>query len=125
MSTRLALAPVNENNLFKAIPNQLVITHSGRQDVIDAIIGNQEASGKKLKPGLILTGWNPPSEELAKKLDADNIPCIYVSPETADSYTITARVASFTAKIRREDTKRLDMAADHVSKYCDLSFLQD
>lgn len=26
MSIRLALAPVNANNLFKAIPNQLVIT---------------------------------------------------------------------------------------------------
>ncbi|KAG6606537.1 P-loop containing nucleoside triphosphate hydrolase [Phytophthora cinnamomi] len=125
-STRLALAPVDDSNLFKAIPNQLVITHSGRKDVIDAIIGNQEAStshGENLKSGLILTGWNPPSAELAQRLDADNIPCIYVSPDKADSYTITARISQFTAKIRCEDVERIDLAADHVSKHCDFSFL--
>ncbi|KAH7481720.1 Phosphate acetyltransferase [Phytophthora ramorum] len=125
-STRLALAPVDDTNQFKAIPNQLVITQSGRKDVIDAIIGNQEAStshGGNLKSGLILTGWNPPSVELAQRLDADNIPCIYVSPDKADSYTITARVSQFTAKIRREDVERIDLAADHVSKHCDFSFL--
>lgn len=126
-STRLALAPVDEKNLFKAIPNQLVITHSGRQDVIDAIIGNQKAStsyGQNLKSGLILTGWNSPSAELAQRLDADNIPCIYVSPDKADSYTITARVAQFTAKIRREDVERIDLAAEHVSQHCNFSFLE-
>ncbi|RLN92751.1 hypothetical protein BBJ28_00014122 [Nothophytophthora sp. Chile5] len=100
--------------------------HSGREDVIDAIIGNQEVStshGTNLMSGLILTGWNPPSAELAQRLDADNIPCIYVSPDKADSYTLTARISSFTAKIRREDVARIDMAADHVSKHCDFSFL--
>ncbi|CAH0486520.1 unnamed protein product [Peronospora farinosa] len=127
-STRLALAPVDGANLFKAIPNQLVITHSGRQDVIDAIIGNQEVSsyhGENLKSGLILTGWNPPSAELAQRLDADNIPCIYVSPEKADSYTITAQISQFTAKIRRDDVERIDLAANHVSKHCDFSFLDE
>ena len=79
--------------------------------------------GKNLMPGLILTGWDPPSDELAKRLDADNIPCIYVSPDKADSYTLTARVASFTAKLRLEDTLRLEMAADHINKHCDFSFL--
>ncbi|GAB9466151.1 P-loop containing nucleoside triphosphate hydrolase [Globisporangium polare] len=125
-SIRLALAPVNEKNLFKAIPNQLVITHSGRHDVIDAILGNQEASmprGQNLMSGLILTGWEPPSDELAKRLEADGIPCIYVAPSQADSYTLTARIAQFTAKLRRDDTVRLEMAADHVSKHCDFSFL--
>jgi hypothetical protein len=91
--------------------------------VIDAILGNQEASGKNLMSGLILTGWEPPSDALAKRLEADNIPCIYVSPDKADSYTLTARVAQFTAKLRRDDTVRLEMAADHVSKHCDFSFL--
>ncbi|KAF4320083.1 hypothetical protein BBO99_00005415 [Phytophthora kernoviae] len=127
-STRLALAPVDADNNFKAIPNQLVITHSGRKDVIDAIIGNQEKStshGKNLMSGLILTGWNPPSAELERRLDADNIPCIYVSPDKADSYTLTAQVASFTAKIRVEDTARLNLAADHVSKHCDFTFLDE
>ncbi|KAJ0404499.1 hypothetical protein ATCC90586_007756 [Pythium insidiosum] len=125
-STRLALAPVNSKNVFKPIPNQLIITHSGRKDVIEAIIGNQEASmpqGKNLMSGLILTGWDPPSDELARRLDNDNIPCIYVSPDKADSYTLTARIAQFTAKLRRDDTLRLEMAADHVSKHCDFSFL--
>lgn len=94
--------------------------------MIDAIIGNQEAStshGKNLKSGVILTGWNPPSAELAQRLDADNIPCIYVSPDKADSYTITARISQFTAKIRREDVERIDLAAEHVSKHFDFSFL--
>jgi BioD-like phosphotransacetylase family protein len=103
------------------------LQHSGRKDVIDAIVGNQEAStsnGQDLKPGLILTGWNPPTAELAQRLDADNIPCIYVSPDKADSYTITARISQFTAKIRREDVERIDLAADHVSKHCDFSFLE-
>ena len=104
------------------------VQHSGRKDVIDAIIGNEEASstyGGNLKSGLILTGWNPPSAELAQRLDADNIPCIYVSPDKADSYTITARISQFTAKIRRDDVERIDMAADHVSKHCDFSFLDE
>lgn len=90
--------------------------------MIDAIIGNQEASSKNLMPGLILTGWDPPSAELAMRLDADDIPCIYVSPDKADSYTLTARVAAFTAKLKLEDA-RLDMAAEHVSKHCDFSYL--
>lgn len=100
--------------------------HSGRHDVIDAILGNQEASmprGQNLMSGLILTGWEPPSDELAKRLEADGIPCIYVAPSQADSYTLTARIAQFTAKLRRDDTVRLEMAADHVSKHCDFSFL--
>ena len=96
--------------------------------MIDAIIGNQELSsyhGENLKSGLILTGWNPPSAELAQRLDADNIPCIYVSPEKADSYTITAQISQFTAKIRRDDVERIDLAANHVSKHCDFSFLDE
>lgn len=95
--------------------------------MIDAILGNQEASiphGTNLQSGLILTGWDPPSADLARRLDADNIPCIYVSPDKADSYTLTARIAGFTAKIRVDDTKRLEMAADHVTKHCDFSFLE-
>jgi hypothetical protein len=102
------------------------LQHSGREDVIDAMIGNQAASrpqGKNLLSGLILTGWNPPSEDLARRLDAGNIPCIYVSPDIADSYTLTARIASFVAKLRRDDTTRLNMAADHITKHCDFSFL--
>lgn len=96
--------------------------------MIDAIIGNQEtftSQGKNLKSGLILTGWKPSSAGLAKRLDAGNIPCIYVSPKKADSYTITAQIAQFTAKIRREDVERIDLAADHVYKHCDFSFLDD
>nr|CCA19519.1 conserved hypothetical protein [Albugo laibachii Nc14] len=123
-SIRLALAPVDEKNIFKAIPKQLVITHTGRMDVIDAILGNQTASiphGKDLQSGLIMTGWNPPSARLKQKLDLANIPCIYVSPDKADSYTLTTRLATFTAKIRLEDTDRLDLAAKHVLQSCDFS----
>lgn len=80
--------------------------------------------GQNLLSGLILTGWEPPSDELAQRLEADSIPCIYVSPDKADSYTLTARIAQFTAKLRRDDTVRLEMAADHVSKHCDFSFLE-
>jgi hypothetical protein len=37
-------------------------------DVIDAIIHNQEVykgQGENLHPGLILTGWDPPSAEVS------------------------------------------------------------
>jgi hypothetical protein len=46
-----------------------------------------------------------------------------VSPDKADSYTLAAKVASFTAKLRLEDVKRLNMAADHISKHVDFSLL--
>ncbi|RLO10639.1 hypothetical protein DYB28_006868 [Aphanomyces astaci] len=61
---RLALAPVDSRNVFKPVPSQLVITHSGRGDVIDAILANQaeyRRRGENLHPGLIMTGWDHPS----------------------------------------------------------------
>ncbi|OQS01089.1 hypothetical protein ACHHYP_20078 [Achlya hypogyna] len=127
---RLALAPVDERNVFKPVQSQLVITHviemlnglqhSGRMDVIDAMLHNQEEfreRGENLHPGLIMTGWDPPSPSLVARLDQGNIPCIYVPPTTCDSYTLTARIASFTAKLNRYDLKRLNMASAHVRKH--------
>ncbi|OQS06741.1 hypothetical protein THRCLA_01237 [Thraustotheca clavata] len=120
-NVRLALAPVDERNLFKPIQSQLVITHSGRMDVIDALLHNQEEyreRGENLRPGLIMTGWDAPSPNLVARLDKGNIPCIYVPPTTCDSYTLTARIAGFTAKISRDDIKRLNLASDHVQIDC-------
>ncbi|CAK4079784.1 unnamed protein product [Aphanomyces euteiches] len=117
---RLAVAPVDARNLFKPIPSQLVITHSGRHDVIDAILANQteyKSRGENLHSGLILTGWDHPSPRLIARLDDGNIPCIYVPPTVCDSYTLTARIAGFTAKLNRYDVKRLNLASKHVQKH--------
>lgn len=51
------------------------------------------------------------------RLEQGNIPCIYVPPTTCDSYTLTARIAGFTAKLNRYDLKRLNLASAHVRKY--------
>ncbi|KAH9052430.1 hypothetical protein Ae201684P_001611 [Aphanomyces euteiches] len=99
---RLAVAPVDARNLFKPIPSQLVITWT---------------RGENLHSGLILTGWDHPSPRLIARLDDGNIPCIYVPPTVCDSYTLTARIAGFTAKLNRYDVKRLNLASKHVQKH--------
>ncbi|KDO26146.1 hypothetical protein SPRG_08507 [Saprolegnia parasitica CBS 223.65] len=125
-NVRLALAPVDERNVFKPVQSQLVITvylldvSIGRMDVIDAMLHNQEVfreRGENLHPGLIMTGWDPPSPSLIARLEQGNIPCIYVPPTTCDSYTLTARIAGFTAKLNRYDLKRLNLASAHVRKH--------
>ncbi|RQM30208.1 hypothetical protein B5M09_000307 [Aphanomyces astaci] len=123
---RLALAPVDSRNVFKPVPSQLVITHSGRGDVIDAILANQaeyRRRGENLHPGLIMTGWDHPSPSLIARLNEGNIPCIYVPPTTCDSFQLTAKIAGFTAKLNRYDTKRLHLATQHVRDHVNFDLL--
>lgn len=54
-------------------------------------------------------------------LNAHQIPCLYVPPTTSDSYTITARVANFIAKLNRDDEHRLKLAIRHVSCHVDFN----
>ncbi|ETW01857.1 hypothetical protein H310_06426 [Aphanomyces invadans] len=125
-NVRLALAPVDARNVFKPVPSQLVITHSGRGDVIDAILANQaeyRQRGDNLHPGLIMTGWDHPSPSLIARLNEGNIPCIYVPPTTCDSFQLTARIAGFTAKLNRYDTKRLNQATKHVRDHVNFDIL--
>lgn len=80
--------------------------------------------GQDLETGLVLTGWDPPSKSMIQDLDDVDIPCIYVPPSTCDSYTLTARISNFVAKLSRDDEHRLALAINHVSKHIDLSIFQ-
>ncbi|RHY95488.1 hypothetical protein DYB37_003459 [Aphanomyces astaci] len=102
------------------------LKHSGRGDVIDAILANQaeyRRRGDNLHPGLIMTGWDHPSPSLIARLNEGNIPCIYVPPTTCDSFQLTAKIAGFTAKLNRYDTKRLHLATQHVRDHVNFDLL--
>ena len=47
-----------------------------------------------------------------------------MSPDKADSYTLTARIANFIAKMSREDEDRLQLAIKHVLKHVDFSGIE-
>lgn len=95
-------------------------------DVIDALIKNQREhrqSNQDLRPGLLMTGWDPPNATLIAQLNEEHIPCIYVPPTTTDSYNLMAQLANFTAKLSRADEYRLDLAIRHVSKHVNFDLI--
>ncbi len=106
-------------------PHQLIITPANREEIIIATltkhwdwkITNPRAD---LEAGMILTGDQPPRQELVEQLKQAAIPMLYAP---LGSYTVMKMITSFTAKIRKEDIEKIKEAVTLVEKHVDFERL--
>lgn len=124
ITTRLVATSVD---VYKKLigPNQLIITPSNREDIIlatltrvwDAKIANPHDD---LEAGMILVGEQPPRPSLVEQIKQADIPMLYAP---MGSYPAMKLIASFTAKIQKEDTSKLQEAVTLVEKHIDFEQL--
>jgi len=108
------------------IPNQLIITPAGREDIVlatltkywDLKIANPD---KDLEAGIILTGKEPPHPSLIDQVRKANIPMLYVP---LSSFVAMKMINSYTTKIRREDAPKIKEAVHIVESHVDFDKLE-
>lgn len=124
--TRLAVGIYNEEKPFAPVHNQLVVTHSTRQDVVNSVIENHRhalASGAgPLEGGLILTGHRELEPAVVAQLEELEIPCLKVpnGGHRNPTYEVLKSITEYTSKLDVEDPGRLDAAIQHVNAYVDI-----
>lgn len=105
-------------------PNQLIITPASREDIImttlEAHIHAEQEPGIDFGGGMILTGRHSPSKSIQDQIRHVDIPILYAS---MSSYDAMKKITSFIAKIRLEDTKKIEKAKELVSQWIDLEKL--
>lgn len=103
----------------RIFPNQLIVTPASREDIILSLI-DQRRYQQEPQQGLILTGRHPPMPALITKLKQAEIPSLYAA---YSSYDAMRMITSFTAKIRKEDTIKVEKAIELVEKNLDFSLI--
>lgn len=109
------------------LPNQLIITPAGREDIIlatltrywDLKISQPDAD---LKAGIILTGKQPPKESIIEQIRHAQIPMLYAP---VSSFTALKTINAYTTKIRKEDTKKIQEAVQIVCRHVDFNALEN
>jgi len=107
------------------VPNQLIITPASREDIVlatltrywDAKISDPK---KDLEFGLILTGKHPPKETLIDQIRRADIPAIYVP---LSSFIAMKMITTYTTKIRKNDTPKIEEAVRIVEEHIDFDKL--
>jgi BioD-like phosphotransacetylase family protein len=103
-------------------PSELIITPASRDDIISAHLANskKEAAGTECPSGMILTSKIPPSPKILEEIRKQDIPILYVP---LCSYDAMKMITSFTAKIRIEDTSKVERAISLVEENLTLDLL--
>jgi len=101
------------------MPGQLIITPATREDIISHLL-TKHPSAPSPAYGLILTGLIPPTPTIIEKLKKAEIPTIYAGKM---SFDVMKMITSFTAKIRKEDSSKVEEAIQMVGDNIDFSFL--
>jgi hypothetical protein len=99
-------------------PNELVITPASREDIIEATIARFQAG--EFAGGMILTSRPTPSVAILEKIRQVDLPIIYAP---LCSYDAMKMITSFTAKIRMEDTLKVEKAIHLVEDHLDFDLL--
>ena len=125
LNTRLMSTACVEHFMNMKIPKQLIITHSSREDVIDAILEKNRLNIKNgydpdLAGGLVLTGKFPPTQRIIDKARNEEYPIIYAP---VSSYDAMKMIAHHTGKIRKEDTRKVKEAIKVVQKHVNFDLL--
>lgn len=105
--------------------SQLIITPASREDIIlstlsrhwDIKIANPKDD---LESGMILTGSQKPSKQILEELHKADIPSFYTS---ANTFEAMKAITSYTAKLRKEDSPRVEEAIDLVEGHIDFDRL--
>lgn len=102
-------------------PNQLIVTPATREDIILALIAHRaDMQAQEPEQGLILTGRYPPLPKVIEKLKKAHIPCLYAA---YSSFEAMRMMTSFTAKIRKGDTSKVEKAIEIVERYMDFNLM--
>jgi phosphate acetyltransferase len=102
----------------RIFPNQLIVTPATREDIVLALIEQRRLQHQEPHHGLILTGRHPPLPSLITKLKQVEIPSLYANYTSFDAMRM---ITSYTAKIRKEDTSKVQKAIELVDKNLDFS----
>lgn len=105
-------------------PNELIITPASRDDIIAAHLelcknDRLDENGEEVN-GMILTSKIPPSREILEQIRKLEIPILYVP---LCSYDAMKMITSFTAKIRTEDTSKVERAISLIEENLDIDLL--
>ena len=113
-----------ESYLSEMDSNELVITPASREDIIFAILQkhrhDQLGRDEGFLGGIILTSTQAPSDEILEEIRKTDIPVLYTP---LGSYDAMKMITSFTAKIRTEDTLKVDKAIKLVGENLDFDLL--
>ena len=110
----------------RIIPNQLIITPVGREDIIlatltrfwDLKISHPQ---EDLQAGIILTGKTPPKETLVEQVRKAKIPMIYAP---LSSFAAMKMINSYVSKFRKDDIVKIDAAIKAVEAHIDFEKLE-
>jgi len=108
------------------VPDQLIITPAGREDIIlatltrfwDLKISHPE---EDLQAGMILTGKTPPKDSIIEQIRRAKIPMLYAP---VSSFVAMKMIHSYTVKIRKADTAKIEEAIKVVEEHIDFQTLQ-
>lgn len=98
------------------LSRQLVITPASREDIILRMLQEhrkRSMNNEDFGGGMILTGRQPPREEIMEQIRSVDVPVLYAP---MCSYDAMKMITSFTAKIRREDTPKIEKAIQLVEQ---------
>ncbi|HSX26548.1 MAG TPA: AAA family ATPase [Chlamydiales bacterium] len=109
------------------IPNQLIITPAGREDIILATLTRYwdlkiSHPDDDLETGMILTGKTPPKDAIVEQIRRAKIPMLYAP---LSSFVAMKMINSYTTKIRKEDTAKIEEAIEIVERHIDFNLLMD
>lgn len=119
------VAQTHEQALHRATPNELIITHATRDDIILATIEDELKARREhpqgdLERGMILTGHTPPSQNVMERIKRSEMPVLFAP---VSSYKAMEMISGFTAKIRREDVSKVEQAIKLVEEHIDFDVL--
>lgn len=107
------------------VPNQLIITPAGREDIILATLTRFwdlkiSHPDDDLETGIILTGKTPPKDSIVEQIRRAKIPMLYAP---VSSFVAMKMISSYTAKIRKEDIAKIEEAIKVVESHVDFETL--
>lgn len=108
------------------LPNQLIITPAGREDVILAILTRYwdykiSYPEHDLELGMILTGKTPPKDLIIEQIRKSKIPLIYAP---VSSFVAMKMINSYTSKFRKDDKIKIEEAIKVVETHIDFERLE-
>ena len=107
------------------LPHQLIITPATREDIIlatltrywDTKISHPE---EELATGMILTGKESPKPAVIEQIRKAGIPMLHAP---VSSFAAMKMINTYTAKIRKEDTEKIEEAIKVVKTHIDFDIL--
>lgn len=104
--------------------NELIITPASREDIIletlQRHVESLEIDGVDYGGGIILTSKEPPSQYIIDQIKRADLPVLYAP---ICSYDAMKMITSFIAKIRKEDTPKIEQAIHLVESNIDFDLL--